>query len=60
MPLHSKRLHKLDPRAWRRDILPNIRKSILLVWQSSPLLFVLGVALLALQSVLPLGVLYTG
>ncbi len=56
----SKPLHKLDPRVWRREFLPHIFKSIRLVWHSSPLLFVLGVALLALQSVLPLGVLYTG
>jgi ATP-binding cassette subfamily B protein len=53
-----RRLKAIDPRKIRQELLPHILKSIQLVWQASPLLFVVSTLLLVLQSVLPLGILY--
>ncbi|HOT98626.1 MAG TPA: ABC transporter ATP-binding protein [bacterium] len=52
-------LRKLTPRQLREELLPNILRSIRLVWQASPSLFMISTLLLVLQSVLPLGILYT-
>jgi len=49
---------KLTPRRLREELLPNILRSLGLVWRASPLIFVVSILLLVLQSVLPLGILY--
>jgi len=57
-PRRLRPLRKLSSRQLREEFLPNILRSIRLVWQGSPLLFLVGTLLLVLQSVLPLGILY--
>ncbi len=52
-------LRKLTPRQLREEMLPSIFRSIQLVWQASRLLFLISALLLVLQSILPLGILYT-
>ncbi len=59
MPPRLKPHRKLDAKTIGREILPNIWRSIRLVWQGSRLLFILTAILLVIQAVLPLGVLYS-
>lgn len=51
-------LRKLTPRQLREELLPNILRSLGLVWRASPMLFIVSILLLVVQSVLPLGILY--
>ena len=51
-------LRKITPRQLREELLPNILRSLGLVWRASPMLFIVSTLLLLVQSVLPLGILY--
>ena len=51
-------LRKITPRQLREELLPNILRSLGLVWRASPMLFIVSTLLLVVQSVLPLGILY--
>ncbi len=51
-------LRKLTSRQLREELLPNILRSLGLVWRASPMIFLVSTLLLVLQSVLPLGILY--
>lgn len=51
-------LRKLTSRQLREELLPNILRSLAMVWRASPMLFIVSTLLLVVQSVLPLGILY--
>ena len=51
-------LRKITTRQLREELLPNILRSLGLVWRASPMLFIVSTLLLLVQSVLPLGILY--
>lgn len=57
-PSRLRPLRKLNRRQFREELLPNILRSLEMVWRASPFLFIISILLLVLQSVLPLGILY--